>query len=269
MKGTAWQLLLLFLGCWLGIWSTGWAQGQAGIQKKTKLTDGRDSTQTETPSSLTFTASTDQRFFFFNDTRNENDKLTPVSVYGVRAGFLFPAKHKRNALESGRAASFKAGAGFYFVNQHLDQPGLLPNTSAAVTRHLRIATVFYERYLYRKGPFEISLPTEIGYGHSRYEVAEPDREVEVARGIFIPVGVGVSMAYQFPYVRWFKPLRWFGLYFLSGYRFVLKKDIPESQINYSGLYVSVGPSFFLENFTADVKSWARHRKERKREKARN
>ncbi|GAB2593825.1 hypothetical protein [Spirosoma areae] len=224
-----------------------------------------DSLQTAQPASLTFTASTDQRFFFFSDTRNDDNRRIPVSVYGIRAGFLFPARHNRPALQGGRTASFKAGAGFYFVNQHIDQPGLLPNTSASVTRHLRIATAYYERYLLRRKAFDVSLPIELGYGHSRYELNDDQSSKnEVARGIFIPLGVGVSAAYQFPTIRWFRPLHWFGLNFLTGYRFVLKKDIPESQINYTGLYVSVGPSFFLENLTADIKYWRQKRKKNRK-----
>lgn len=185
----------------------------------------------------------------------------PVSVYGIRAGFLFPSKRDRPALAGGRSASFKAGAGFYFLNQHIDRPGLLPNTSESVTRRLRIATVYYERYLLRRKAFEVSMPIELGYGHSRYEVNDDlAGKNEVARGVFLPLGVGVSAAYQFPLVRWFRPLHWFGLNVLTGYRFILKRDIPESQINYTGLYLSVGPSFFLENLTADVKRWRQKRK---------
>lgn len=221
-------------------------------------------TQSARPKSMTFTASTDQRFFFFNDTRTEDNRRTPVSVYGIRAGFLFPAKHNRPSLQGGRSASFKAGAGFYFVNQRLDRDGLLPNTSESITRHLRIATVYYERYLLRRKAFEVSMPIEFGYGHSRYEVNdEQAKKYEVARGIFLPLGVGVSAAYQFPAVRWLRPLHWFGLNILTGYRFILKRDIPESQINYTGLYLSVGPSFFLENLTADIKYWRQKRKKKR------
>ena len=220
-----------------------------------------DSVQTEKPGSLTFTASTDQRFFFFNDTRNDQNRRVPVSVYGIRAGFLFPARQDRPLLASGRPASFKAGLGFYFVNQRLDQPGLLPNTSESVVRHLRIVTAYYERFLYRRKAFEVSLPIEAGYGHSRYEhYGDALKETEVARGVFVPVGVGLSAAYQFPVISWFRPLHWFGLNILTGYRFIVKKDIPNSQINYTGFYGSVGPSFFLENLTADIKYWRNKRK---------
>lgn len=261
-------LARLFLSCLLWNWCqvTVWAQAKASVDAPTHL---KESSQPDTlqssgqPKSLTFTASTDQRFFFFNDTRTEDDRRKPVSVYGIRAGFLFPARHERAALQKGRVASFKAGAGFYFVNQQLDRPGLLPNTSESITRHLRIATVYYERFLLRRKAFEVSLPIEFGYGHSRYEInSDQDNKHEVARGIFLPLGVGVSAAYQFPPVRWFSPIHWFGLNILAGYRFILKKDIPESNINYTGLYLSVGPSFFLENLTADVKRWRQKRKKK-------
>ncbi|GAB3950857.1 hypothetical protein GCM10028805_29770 [Spirosoma harenae] len=256
---------------WLSI-QTITAQPKVSIDKTTRLTDKSvqqpiDSSSATKPKSLTFTASTDQRFTFFNDTRTEDNRRRPVSVYGLRAGFLFPPSHRRANLSGGRSASFKAGVGFYFVNQHLDQPGLLPNSSESITRHLRMATVYYERYWLRRKAFEVSMPIELGYGHSRYELNDDLAEKhELARGVFIPLGVGVSAAYQFPTVRWLRPLHWFGLNVLTGYRFILKKDIPESQINYSGLYLSVGPSFFLENLTADIKYWRQKRKQKKQSK---
>ncbi|WP_420150261.1 hypothetical protein [Spirosoma sp.] len=262
---------ILFLN---GVVGRVWSQPAASVEKKTRLkaTSARqpDTIQSSSPKSLTFTASTDQRFFFFNDTRTEDNRRKPVSVYGIRAGFLFPPQHDRPALRGGRSASFKAGAGFYFVNQRLDKPGLLPNTSESITRHLRMGTVYYERYFLRRKAFEMSLPIEFGYGHSRYEVNdEGANKHEVARGVFLPLGVGVSAAYQFPTIRWLRPLRWFGVNILTGYRFILKKDIPESQINYTGLYLSVGPSFFLENLTADIKYWRQKHKQKKAAEQRN
>ena len=249
------RVIQLGLMIWLYANGIVWAQPTATIDKKTLL-----KTETTTqPKSLTFTASTEQRYFFYKDDRNRK----PVSIYGLRAGFLFPAQRNRTALEGGRQASFKAGAGFYFINQTLNVPGLLPETNESITRRLRIATVYYERYLYRRKAFEVSLPIELGYGHSRYE--ENDDQAgrnEVASGVFLPLGVGATASYQFPTVRWLRPLHWFGLNLLTGYRFILKRDIPESQINYSGLYISVGPSFYLENLTADIKYW-RNKKKKK------
>ena len=261
-----WHLLLL-IGIWIGNGAIGLAQTGTYPRKTTTsyttANPSPDSAQARAtqPKSLTFTASTDQRFFFFNDTRNDNGRRVPVSVYGIRAGFLFPSRHPNTDGLGGMRAAFKAGLGFYFVNQAINRPGLLPTTSEAVTRHLRIATAFFEPYLYRKKAIEISLPLELGYGHSRYErnVGQAT-ESEVARGIFIPAGVGVSASYQFPNLRWFRPFHWFGFNVLTGYRFVLKKDVPDSHINYTGFYVSVGPSFFLENLTNDIKEWRRKRK---------
>ena len=190
----------------------------------------------------------------------------PTAVYGVRAGFLFPKRHPRNRwrFQGGRSAAFKAGIGFYFKNQRIDRPGLLPNTSASMTRRLRYAMAFYEPYLLRRGSLEISSPLELGYGHSRYERNDyfryQSQKHEITRGVFVPVGVGILTAYQFPFVRWLRPLHWFGLNVLTGYRFVLERDVPGSRVNYNGLYLSVGPSFFLENMTADLKSWRQRRR---------
>jgi len=187
-----------------------------------------------------------------------------VGVYGVQAGFLFAVGNPDRVEPGGIRAAFKTGVGFYFVNQTLDRPGLLTGTSEAVKRHLRIVTGYFEPYLYRKKAIEISLPIELGYGHSRYEVASNQTEErEVARGIFIPAGVGISGSYQFPTVGRFRPLHWFGFSLLTGYRFILKKDVPASQVNYSGFYVSVGPSFFLKNLTGDIKYWRNKRRKNK------
>ncbi|ARK12971.1 hypothetical protein [Fibrivirga algicola] len=263
-----WHLALL-IGMTTASLSTALAQAKISIKEQTGLTAKKDSSTGATasvdkPKSLTFSASTDQRFFFFNDTRNDNGRRVPVSVYGVRAGFLFPVRHPERVKPGGMRAAFKTGVGFYFVNQTLDRPGLLPGTSEAVERHLRIVTGYFEPYLYRKKAIEISLPLELGYGHSRYEVAsDQSADREVARGIFIPAGVGLSGSYQFPNVRWFRPLHWFGFSLLTGYRFILKRDVPESQVNYSGFYVSVGPSFFLENLTSDINYWRKNRKKKK------
>ncbi|HLL94573.1 MAG TPA: hypothetical protein VK404_06340 [Spirosoma sp.] len=264
-----WHLLVL-CSTWGGSnWSDAVAQTNESAQKRTPMLASPnglpDSVKTKVaqPKSLTFTASTDQRFFFFNDTRNDNGHRVPVSVYGIRAGFLFPSRHVSSTEVGGIRAAFKAGLGFYFVNQSINKPGLLPATSEAVTRHLRIATAFFEPYLFRKKSIELSLPIELGYGHSRYERKnDQEPEIEVARGVFLPAGVGVLASYQFPNLRWFRPFHWFGFNVLTGYRFILKKDVPNSQINYSGLYLSVGPSFFLENFTADIKYWRRNRKKK-------
>ncbi|MBC8153696.1 MAG: hypothetical protein H7Z72_12365 [Bacteroidetes bacterium] len=220
-----------------------------------------DSARTTRPRSLTLTGSTDQRLFFFNDTRNERGRRIPVGVYGLRTGFLFPPRRSHNTDAGGRQAGFKAGVGFYFVNQTLNHSGLLPGTSEAIRRRLRIATAFFEPYLFRKKAIQISLPVEVGYGHSRYERKnDQSLENEIARGFFVPAGVGVQALYQFPKLRRFRPFHWFGFSVLTGYRFVLKKDIPASQINYSGFYISAGPSFFLDSFTTDYRRWRSARK---------
>ncbi|MEZ0539580.1 hypothetical protein [Fibrella arboris] len=264
-----WQLLLL-VGLWVSTTSVAFSQAKINVNEPTKLASAQDAApdsakaKVASPKALTFTASTDQRFFFFNDTRNDNGRRVPVSVYGIRAGFLFPVRHPDQVEPGGRRAAFKTGVGFYFVNQTLDRPGLLPGTSDAIERHLRIVTAYFEPYLFRKKAIEVSLPLELGYGHSRYvEVNNQTAESEVARGIFIPAGVGLSGSYQFPSVRWFRPLHWFGVNLLTGYRFILKKDVPESQVNYSGFYISVGPSFFLENLTYDIGQWRKNRKKKR------
>lgn len=257
--------VLLFSTIGAGVGSVGSAQTSVTAEKTIRQSPTTnqlpDSVRPARPRSLTLTASTDQRLSFFNDTRNENGRRIPVPVYGLRTGFLFPARHPRRVDGGGRSAAFKAGVGFYFVNQTLSQSGLLPGTSEAIRRRLRMATAFFEPYLFRQKAIQISLPVEVGYGHSRYERKnDQSLENEIARGFFLPAGVGVQALYQFPKLRRLRPFHWFGFSVLTGYRFILKKDIPASQINYSGLYISAGPSFFLDSFTTDYRRWRRTRR---------
>lgn len=260
-----WQLAFLYFTC-LTLCTSAGAQTKASVEAPTRLSGtGKrpDSTRAAPAKSLTFTASTDRRFFFFKDTRNTNNRRTPVSVYGLRTGFLFPSRRSRVSEEGERTAAFKAGVGFYFANQDINRPGLLPNTSASVTRRLRYVMTFYEPYLFRRKAIEVSLPIELGYGHSRYERNdEQAMDYEVARGVFVPLGVGVTTAYHFPNIRWFRPFHWFGFNVLAGYRIILKKDVPESNINYNGFYLSIGPSFFLENLTSDISYWRQRRRKK-------
>lgn len=259
-------LLLIGISTSSGNGSMALAQQNASVENRTRLsapanpTPDSVRTRVARPRSLTFTGSTDQRFYFFNDTRNNNGRRVPVGMYGLRAGFFCPSRQRR---ADGTWVSSKAGIGFYFVNQTLNRPGLLPNTSESITRRLRLVTVIFEPYLLRHKAVHISLPLELGYGHSRYERSnDPSAGNEVARGFFLPAGVGVSATYRFPKLRWFRAFDWFGFNVLTGYRFILKKDVPASQINYNGLYVSAGPSFVFDNFMADYKHWRNKRKKR-------
>ncbi|CCH51318.1 hypothetical protein BN8_00236 [Fibrisoma limi BUZ 3] len=208
----------------------------------------------ERPTRATLIAETDQRFFFFSDSRNEANRWVPINVWGARVGMLLPA-------------AYKIGLGVYYANQRISKPGLIPETSASVRRQLRYLTAYYEPYLFRKKLWELSLLTELGWGYSQYErVDNPALEQEIAKGNFMPAGLGVSFSVKLPPIRGFRPIHWFGVNFLSGYRFILKKDIPASQINYNGLYYSIGPAFFLDRFTADFRAWNKQRKERRNER---
>jgi len=205
----------------------------------------------ERPTRAALIAETDQRFFYFSDSRNEANRWVPINVWGARVGMLLPA-------------AYKIGVGVYYANQQISKPGLIPETSASVRRQLYYLTAYYEPYLYRKKLWELSLLTELGWGYSQYErIDNPALEQELAKGNFMPAGLGVSFSVKMPTIRGFRPLRWFGVNFLSGYRFILKKDIPASQINYNGLYYSIGPAFFLDRFTADYRAWRNQRKARR------
>jgi hypothetical protein len=204
----------------------------------------------EHPKKAKLVVETDQRFTFFADSRNDQDRLQLISIWGARAGFLLPS-------------NIKVGLGGYYADQHLNRTNLLPDAPTQTRRRLYALMAYAEPYWFRRKFWEFSTPVEVGWGHSRYTLTEPTAgDRTVLQGNFLPLGVGASVSFKFPPLRWFRPLRWFGVNLLGGYRFILRSDFPQAKVNYNGAYVSIGPIFFFDRFTDDFKAWKKRRKNR-------
>ncbi len=204
----------------------------------------------EHPKRAKLVVETDQRFSFFADSRNEQDRLQPINTWGARAGFLLPS-------------NIKVGIGGYYADQRLNRTDLLPEVPTRTRRRLYSLTAYAEPYWFRRKFWEFSTPVEVGWGRSQYTLTDPVvGERTVLRGNFLPLGVGASVSFKFPPLRWFRPLRWFGVNLLGGYRFILRSDFPEAKVNYNGAYVSVGPIFFFDRFTDDFRAWRKRRREK-------
>lgn len=188
----------------------------------------------------TFIAETDQRFSKYYDLRGSN-ALT--NIWGARLGFLYPN-------------NVKIGLGFYYSPQTTNTQQLLPRLYSTLRRQLFTVTTYVEPYWWRREHWEFSTPVEVGLGRSVYRVMNNAEQITgTERGWFVPAGVGASFSVKFPPLNWFRPTRWLGVNFLAGYRLTLKQDFPHTDVNYNGLYFSIGPIFFFDRFTADVKAW--------------
>lgn len=204
----------------------------------------------ERPTRPKLVIETDQRFTFYRDSRNLQHRLEPINMWGARVGLLLPS-------------NVKVGIGGYYSDQRLRRTDLVPDLDARTRRHLYFLQGYVEPYFFRRKFWEFSTPVELGWGHSRYDLVDDQDQVRVAyvrRGWFIPLGVGASASVKFPPIGRFKPTRWFGLNFLVGYRFILRGDFPQGRSNYNGAYASVGPIFFFDRFTDDLKHWRKKRR---------
>lgn len=202
----------------------------------------------EHPQKPAFIAETDQRFTFFSDTRSEQNRPTQVNLWGARAGVLFPS-------------NIKIGVGYYFTYQNLNESERRWREFKLLDRNIRFATLYAEKYWYRREHWEFSTPLEVGWGFSRYSLqnmATGEQEDRVAHSI--PIGLGAIFAVKLPPLGPVRALRWFGLSFLTGYRFSLRRDFPASPINWNGVFYSVGPAFFFDRFSADYNRWRQQRK---------
>ncbi len=203
---------------------------------------GPDSAKIERPRKPTFIAETDQRFSKFYDLKGSK-ALT--NIWGARVGLLYPN-------------NVKAGLGFYYSPQTTHAQQLLPTSYSTLRRQLYVVTTYVEPYWWRREHWEFSTPVEVGLGRSVYRVLNIAEQITgTQRGWFVPAGLGASFSVKFPPLKWLRPTRWFGVNLLLGYRVALKKDFPGTDINYDGLYFSVGPIFFFDRFTADFKAWQR------------
>lgn len=198
--------------------------------------------------SLKLVAEGDQRFFYFRDLRQIDNNRSYANIWGGRVGLLYRDK-------------FKTGIGYYFGRQRLNSIDLFPEPYIPFERRFNYATIFFEPFIFRRRYWEFSAPIEVGWGVSRYRASPPDPSIAAfRRGSFVPAGAGLSFSIKLPALNRFRAMSWFGINVMGGYRFILDKDFPPSQVDYRGFYYSVNPVFFLDRFTTDYKTWRRRRK---------
>lgn len=228
------------------------ALAQSGVQTDAADTLGRP--QNERPEKPTFIAELDQRFTFFHDTRSERNRHSQINLWGARAGLLLPS-------------NIKLGVGYYFTYQNLDALNYQWREYQLVDRNIRFATVYLEKFWFRRKNWEFSTLAEAGWGFSRYSLQHTvtgTEEDHVAHSV--PAGIGAIFSVKLPPLGPIRALRWFGLSFLTGYRFAVRRDLPTSSVNWNGFYYSVGPAIFLDRFSEDFAKWRQKRKDKRSRK---
>lgn len=210
-----------------------------------------DSSKNERPKKPRFIAELDQRFFFFKD-RRQPLFSNSTNVWGGRAGFLLPS-------------NIKAGAGYYFSNHDVDGPW---DGHQSIRRRFNYATAYVEPYFYRRKYWELSAPIEVGAGSVNYQFfGEDNAPMRSVRTTIVPLSVGVSVSLKSPAFFGFKPLRWFGVNLITGYRYTLYDEAPTQLTTLNGLYYSISPAIFLDRIYADYEVWRKKHRQKKTRKA--
>ncbi len=168
------------------------------------------------------------------DSRNSFIKNEPVNFYGMQLGVSYKDKHT-------------VGFGGYRITQ---------SSSRAIRRRdlnsrqinekltLNYGTVFYQYMLLDKRFFEIDLPVEFGFGKANVLMQDAlSGELIANRDLTIfPLGAGLQAI--------FKPIKWVGVTFLTGYRFVQEN---ERGLNFNGMYYSIGVWLDFRQVLRDTK----------------
>lgn len=200
--------------------------------------------QNERPDKPKVIVETDQRFFYFKDA-GQPLLQNPVNVWGARAGLLLPS-------------NVKLGLGYYFTNQPINEPW---GDYQVSYRRLRYATVYAEPYFFRRRFWELSALLEVGLGAARYDLLGTGTpETARQRTMAVPLSAGLSFSTKFPPAFGIKPLRWFGVNFMTGYRYTLHEPVPVGPSTLNGVYYSISPAIFLDRIYQDIGSWRKGRR---------
>ena len=149
------------------------------------------------------------------------------------------------------------GVGGYFLKDKLKGSKLYNSSTPDfyVERNLFFGTGYIEPFLFRKSWWELSVPFEIGFGKTILKDYAVNNDQLIGSGVkyFFPTGVGLSLSLKLPPGKRFKPLRWAGINFLTGYRYDLDEHVYNT--DYDGFFWSISGAIFLDRIVNDYKSW--------------
>jgi hypothetical protein len=174
------------------------------------------------------------RFILAYDSRLSYIRNAPVNFFGLQVGVSYKDVHTW-------------GVGAYKISQSFNPTVRKREVNSRIINEqltLNYATVFYQYMLLNKKYLELDLPVETGYGKAMI------LETDAAKGELIsnrsfqifPIGVGLQAIV--------KPIKWVGITFLAGYRFV---PVNDRRINFNGMYYSIGLWLDFRQVIRDIK----------------
>ncbi|MBA3664283.1 MAG: hypothetical protein H0W61_08760 [Bacteroidetes bacterium] len=165
------------------------------------------------------------------DNRNSFINRQAVNFKGLQAGVILHEKHT-------------LALGLYKMSQNSKRSVKTLDGVKTAERSvsLNYLTFFYQYAVIDKRYFELDIPLEIGIGgyDIKFQDTATGRIYKEIKGGIIPLGIGIQ-----PVV---KPLKWVGITFLCGYRFVAS----HTAVNFNGLYYSIGLTLDIRQIIRDI-----------------
>ena len=138
------------------------------------------------------------------DTRNSFITGSTAKVYGIKAGISYGKR-------------FSMGLGYNFIGTELTQDLELPDQSiVSADIRMNYLAPYAEYSFYQKGPWEVSVPIQLGVGKSFLRYASNDEKVVINRNTVVIYEPGMTFEY--------KILKLIGVGAGFGYRIMLRNN---------------------------------------------
>lgn len=148
----------------------------------------------------------------------------------------------------------EAGIGFYLLRDKLLKFNVNGSDGLPLyyaRRQIYYGTIYLEPFILQSKYLDISTPLEIGFGQTYFKVYNSQNEfLGENQEDFFPSGAGLLALVKFPSLKKFKPLGWFGVHGLIGYRNVIFDNFYKT--DYDGMYWSLGVNIFIGKIAQDL-----------------
>ncbi len=168
------------------------------------------------------------------DNRKSFIRNSPVDIKGFYAGILYKSR-------------YKFGIGYYQVNDEGHANKRVKDKQLITIRDLELyyTTFNFEFLAINRRYIKLGLPIDLGYGFSNVSIYDETKTKLIYHSVgnFTPFSIGSELT--------IKPLRWFGVTGLIGYRKILHHS--ETRIDFDGLFFSYGIAIDVKEIIKDVR----------------
>lgn len=168
------------------------------------------------------------------DNRKSFIRNSPVDIKGFYAGILFKSR-------------YKFGIGYYQVDDEGHANKKIKDKQLITIRDLELyyTTFNFEFLAINRRYIKLGLPIDLGYGFSNISIYDETKTKLIYHSVgnFTPFSIGSELT--------IKPLRWFGVTGLIGYRKILHHS--ETRIDFDGLFFSYGIAIDVKEIIKDVR----------------